>query len=263
MVSYIRARLHDKSAQTLDESSDHTVYSIEMGRRLRRSEEQLVTVVFDLKDAPLSSLDIGSMQFMVYCFQSFYPEILAKVLVVDAPWIFWGFWRLVRPLLDPVVAAKIDFVKREDIAQYVESRDLPREFEGEDSYTFQYTPPDLTDYPLPADQEVSDLLLTRIGILRVRFIEMTREMHALLTRYEAGHPELELVIAGVREKREQVKTELRNCYEELDALVLPRSFYERTGIVDEENDNERVNWKRYQAPSLPSVRQSAPPALGK
>lgn len=39
-----------------------------------------------------------------------YPERLKRMLVVDAPGLFWALWRVVRPLIQERTAAKIEFV---------------------------------------------------------------------------------------------------------------------------------------------------------
>lgn len=39
-----------------------------------------------------------------------YPERLGAYVVIDAPFIFEGLWRLVKPWLDPVTVQKIVFV---------------------------------------------------------------------------------------------------------------------------------------------------------
>ena len=39
-----------------------------------------------------------------------YPERLGAYLVIDAPYIFEGLWKLVKPWLDPVTVEKIMFI---------------------------------------------------------------------------------------------------------------------------------------------------------
>jgi hypothetical protein len=260
LVCYIRSRLHDRNAQTLQESIDFTVYTVEVGRRLRSNDEQLVTVVFDLKDAPLASLDIGTMQFMVQALQSFYPEILGKCLVMDAPWIFNGFWKLVKPLLDPVVAAKIEFIKQEDLIKYMEEEAIPLEYGGDSRFEFKYVLPNLDDYPRTPNEPISELLLARMEVLKSRFIESSREIYSLVTRVE-DPVELETLLVPLRERRDEIKTQLQSCYKEMDGLVLPRNFYHRIGVLD---DDGGINWDNYKQPPPPlDMRASAPPTLGK
>ena len=257
-MCYVRSRLHDKSAQTLQESIDFTIYTVEWGRRLRGDDEQLVSVLFDMRDAPFASLDIAILQFMVQALQSFYPEILGQCLVKDAPWIFSGFWKLVRPLLDPVVARKIVFLKQEELPQHIQKEDIPAEYGGDDAFFFRYIHPDPADFSrVPPNEEASQGIIRRIEVLKARFVEATREMYLLIARV-ADPTELEKLLMSVRERRDEVKKQLCQIYHQLDCLVLPRTYYHRVGILDEENN---VNWSRYSLPIAPDVRMSAPPIL--
>lgn len=258
LMCYVRSRLHDKNAQTLQESIDFTIYSVEWGRRLRDHDDQLVSILFDLKDAPFASLDLSILQFMVNALQSFYPEILGRCLIKDAPWIFSGFWKLVRPLLDPEVARKIVFVKQEELVQYIPKEDLPIEYGGDDPYVFRYFQPDPTsDFPRNPDEKVSSELLARLQLLRARFVETTREIHTLISRIEEPR-DLERIIFLVKERRDDIKKEICDLYRQLDCHVLPRTYYHRVGILDETN---RVHWDEYRLPAAPEVRMSAPPIL--
>lgn len=259
LICYIRSRLHDKGAQTLQESIDFTILTVELGRRLRSNEDQLVTVIFDLRDAPFSSLDVPMMQFMVQALQSFYPEILGKCLIMEAPWIFSGFWKLVRPLLDPMVAAKIDFIKLSDLPNYVDIERIPEEYGGKDIFKYNYTLPNVSDYPRPASESEAQLLLTRLEVLKTRFIESTREIHSFIARVESAE-ELEKLLVSHRERRDEIKRQMQLCFGQLDGRVLPKSHYHRIGVLD---DEWHVDWDGYIGvpPPLPECRMSAPPVL--
>jgi len=141
LICYVVSRRHERSKQTHIQSSDHTVYSIELGRRLRTHDDQLVTVVFDLANSGMASLDPSAMRFMINCFQAYYPENLSLCLIKDAPWVFWGFWKLVKPLLDPVVASKIRFVNTADLQKYVDPENLPQSYGGTDPFVYRYVYP--------------------------------------------------------------------------------------------------------------------------
>lgn len=46
--------------------------------------------------------------------QSIYPDRLKRLLIVDVPTIFWGFYKMIERFIDPVTASKIQFIKWED-----------------------------------------------------------------------------------------------------------------------------------------------------
>ncbi|MBW0541487.1 hypothetical protein O181_081202 [Austropuccinia psidii MF-1] len=46
---------------------------------------------------------------VVNILQNYYCERLGKAVCLNAPWIFWGFFKLIKSFLDPLTAEKIEF----------------------------------------------------------------------------------------------------------------------------------------------------------
>eukprot|EP00753_Platysulcus_tardus_P016975 PLAT6166.1.p1 GENE.PLAT6166.1~~PLAT6166.1.p1 ORF type:complete len:293 (-),score=81.93 PLAT6166.1:102-860(-) len=68
---------------------------------------------YSLSNAPpmktsRASLDILSNQ---------YPERLAVAYMVNAPFLFWGFWNLISPFINSVTKEKIKFVSSKDLPE--------------------------------------------------------------------------------------------------------------------------------------------------
>lgn len=243
LVTVITGRLHDKYAQTLEETCKFTVYQMEMGRRLMQAPSETVTVIFDMADAPMSSLDLGSIQFMVQCFQSFYPESLGKCLIMNPPWIFSGFFRMVKPLLDPVVAAKIEMVAPgEEMFKFIPRENLLKRFGGDSEYQYDYK-----DGTGEAIKPLSDKDIIQIEIelqdLQTRLIDITISLNSMFIHAE----QLELTvddptIAALMEHRDQLKHEVSARWAMLDADRTPKSHYHRMGII---SDAGKVDWNNH------------------
>lgn len=78
------------------------------------------------------SQDFDFVKFLVSCFEAYYPETLGLLLIHRAPWVFSTVWTLIQPLLDPVVATKIQFTKDyNDILQHINQSALPGNITGE------------------------------------------------------------------------------------------------------------------------------------
>lgn len=65
---------------------------------------------FLLGDATPLSLCRKLLNMMSNC----YPERLYKFYIIDAPYIFSAFWKLVKPFIDPVTKQKFIFIKGEE-----------------------------------------------------------------------------------------------------------------------------------------------------
>lgn len=227
LVIVMRGRLHDRGAQTHADMVAFTVYQIETGRRLMGTRQDTVTLVFDLGDAPLSSFDYGSIQFIVQAMQSYYPESLGKCLLVNAPWLFSGFWRLIRPLLDPVVAAKVHFLGADQMVEHFDKGDLQVCYGGQDTYEYLYEP--LTEhhrYLPPLDESEWTRLQQQIEQDKVRLVDLTLSLDSRLDEELLG-------------QRERIKESLRRAQCKLDQHAFARGHYHRVGVLDDEGN---VHW---------------------
>jgi hypothetical protein len=150
LVAYFVPKMHDMFAQPLEDTFRHIVYQTELSRRLFHPESETLLVIFDLKGISWRSLDLSTMRFVIGCFQDHYPESLGPCLVLNAPWIFWGFFKMIAPLLDPVVASKIRFIDDlNTLRDYVSDEMLLSCYGGSNPFDYFYSPPP------PLDSKVS------------------------------------------------------------------------------------------------------------
>ena len=261
VVTYLVSRLHNRNAQTLDETCQYTVYQMEIGRRLFQPGSETVTMVFDLSNAPLSSLDFSSVQFMIQCFQNYYPESLGRCLIYNAPWIFWGFYKIIKPLLDPVVVEKIIFIEdAQHLHTFIEPDQLLEEYGGNCPYKYEYLPPpSSSSLSSPASSASSDKpsststslasssqlslegavsvtsSIPPNGPVQISDLEMedlNKQLEATKTRFI---DETMLLIQEDtqvnRDRREKTLSELRAIFKRLDKHYLPENHYHRLGVI--------------------------------
>ncbi|KAF9367175.1 hypothetical protein CPC16_006855, partial [Podila verticillata] len=71
---------------------------------------------------------------------SYYPETLGVCVVHKAPFVFWGLWKLIQPLLDPVVASKFVFTRNNaELHKVIPRERLPiTHYDGLDDWTYKY-----------------------------------------------------------------------------------------------------------------------------
>jgi len=137
-VCVIRPRFHDAARVDQLESQRFSVLMMEYGRRLVSLPTETVTIVFDMSDVSMKNMDIKNVKFMIQMLQDHYPESVGRILIWNTTWLFWGCWKLIRPLLDPVTAQKVCFVDKTNMAQYIHPDNLLKDFGGNDNYQYNY-----------------------------------------------------------------------------------------------------------------------------
>lgn len=66
--------------------------------------------------------------------QDNYPEIMFKMLIINAPMMFRGAWSVVSPFIDKKTVNKISILGNKyhkDLEKYVDSSNIPEELGGE------------------------------------------------------------------------------------------------------------------------------------
>jgi len=92
-----------------------------LAERTTASADRFITI-FDMDGWRLShAMHLGKIHGMISVLQNHYPERLEAALLLRAPTIFDAAWRLIRPVIDPVTASKVFFVRRADEAQTLPS----------------------------------------------------------------------------------------------------------------------------------------------
>ncbi|PHH60313.1 hypothetical protein CDD81_1868 [Ophiocordyceps australis] len=69
-----------------------------------------------------STVPVATAREVLHILQNHYPERLGKALIINVPWIVWGFFKIINPFMDPVTRDKLKF--NEDMTQYVAPGEL-------------------------------------------------------------------------------------------------------------------------------------------
>lgn len=62
----------------------------------------------------MKNLDVGALQAVFEVLQQHYPERLGELWFLNAPFIFWGLWRVVSPFIQQATKEKIKFLSGRD-----------------------------------------------------------------------------------------------------------------------------------------------------
>jgi len=160
---------------------------------------------------------------MIKCFEAYYPESLGFCLVHCAPWVFSVVWKVISPLIDPVVASKIKFTNgANELLEYISSDTLLASLGGNNTWEYKYVPPKSDENARMADTKTKEDKLRIRRELENKFEEITRKWLA------------DPSPANVKE-REELKKRLREAQIQLDPYIRARTLYHRIGVIKDDS----------------------------
>jgi hypothetical protein len=59
--------------------------------------------------------DLSMVRAFLPILQNYYPEVVGRILLVEYPFIIWGLWKIIRPLMDVNTQNKVQFIKPEGL----------------------------------------------------------------------------------------------------------------------------------------------------
>jgi hypothetical protein len=135
-ICYIKVRYHDPAKIDPPEGQRFSLFMMEYGRTLLKHPVETVTMLFDMTDTGRKNMDLKTLQFTIQSLQNHYPESLGKVIVYNSSWLVSGIWKIVKPWLDPITAAKVVFLDKPGITELISTDKLLQEYGGTDSYRY-------------------------------------------------------------------------------------------------------------------------------
>ncbi|KAF9410843.1 hypothetical protein BGZ94_001514 [Podila epigama] len=226
-MSVVNTRFHHKSDQPAETIHRYTLFTMECGRMLLPVGTETVIVIFDLSNFGLDNMDWGFVRLFVQCFESYYPETLGVCVIHRAPFVFWGLWKLIQPLLDPVVASKFVFTRNnEELHKIVPRERLPIiHYGGLDDWKFEYVPAVPGENDRMKDTVKKEELLTERQALEAQFDTVNR---AWIRNIDGKH----------NPERDEIAEKLREQYSRLSPYVRAATLYTRLGVAVD----GKVNW---------------------
>ena len=118
-VVYIFAVRHNKEQRDLEEMKKFIIFTLEKALALTRPDEEKMDIVFDLNGFNKKCMDYDVVKLLINILGFNYPETLQVAYVVNAPFIFWACWVIIKPWLDPITASKVKIVKKEELLNII------------------------------------------------------------------------------------------------------------------------------------------------
>ncbi|ROT38967.1 CRAL/TRIO domain-containing protein [Sodiomyces alkalinus F11] len=116
----------------------HLVFMVERVIELMPPGQETLALLINFKTSKSRSNTAPSISLgreVLSILQTHYPERLGKALIINVPWVVWGFFKLITPFIDPLTREKLKF--NEDMRQYVPKEQLWAEF-SDGSLEFEY-----------------------------------------------------------------------------------------------------------------------------
>ena len=135
-ICYILVRLHDHKESEQEEVQRLVVHLMEKGAQLLTPPLMRCSCVFDLSDLHMKNLDLKAAKFIMEMLEKYYPESLGVALIVNAPWIFHGFWSACSVWLPKNTSEKIKFVSSDEMKNFIDPDQLLVAYGGNDPYEF-------------------------------------------------------------------------------------------------------------------------------
>lgn len=138
-VMIVVAARHDMGTRRLEETNRLIVYALDnaaaMATDVKNNPLGKFLCLFDLSGLRMNNLDVKALRDIFELLQGHFPERLSQLWFLNAPFIFWGLWRLVAPFIEPATRDKIVFLSGAERAARLQGaippQVLPRQYGGE------------------------------------------------------------------------------------------------------------------------------------
>ncbi|KAI1114845.1 CRAL-TRIO domain-containing protein [Nemania sp. NC0429] len=229
-VGYVHVAVHRPGAQSQETLEKLVVQTIETARCLFTTgpANESFCVVFDLTDFSLSNMEWQPVRFILQAFEANYPECLGSLLIHNAPWVFSGIWRIIRGLLDPVVAAKIDFTRSlDELEKYIPRENIISRLGGADDWAYAYREPSEDEDAIMARGDEREEIMAERREIAERFLVATRAWvnHAQTSDGDGEQAQTQ------RQLRNEAIEALRANYWRLDPYIRSRTNLDRAGVI--------------------------------
>ncbi|KAH8812285.1 CRAL-TRIO domain-containing protein [Xylogone sp. PMI_703] len=223
-VFIIKVRLHDPKAQSPEAMETFVLHNIETLRSMIKAPIDTASIIFDLTRFGLRNMDFHVVKFLIQVFEARYPETLGVVLVHNAPFIFWGIWKIIRPWLDPVIASKIHFTRNNnELTNFISPENLQTCYGGQDTWEYKYIELEpgenerMESEKKPKLQAERNELIHQFEQLTVQWVGLSPESPAAKER---------------ESERKDVAKQLYSNYWKLDPYIRAKTYYHRAGVID-------------------------------
>ncbi|RAO69693.1 uncharacterized protein BHQ10_005705 [Talaromyces amestolkiae] len=116
---------------------EHLVFMLERVIDLMPAGQENLALVVNFNETKSGqNATIGQAKQTLDILQNHYPERLGRALVINVPWIIWGFFKIITPFIDPVTVQKLKF--NEDLRKHVPPSQLLKSCGGDVEFEYEH-----------------------------------------------------------------------------------------------------------------------------
>ncbi|KXN69342.1 CRAL/TRIO domain-containing protein [Conidiobolus coronatus NRRL 28638] len=213
-VLYLAPRFHKPKESPVEKFSKIIMYIMAQGYLLLGDKK--VTVVVDLKGLSLSNIEYANVKFASDILANNFPEVLSRVLIFNAPWIFSSIWSVITSFLDPVVKDKVQFCSQEDLQKFIATNQLPVSLDGTNTHEYNYKTPSIEEASTKFQDAEYERLMAERKELAYAFLGKSQE-------WVDGK--------SVEDDRDALAQKLSENFRELSPYIWSPSYYHRNGFI--------------------------------
>ncbi|KKA30454.1 hypothetical protein TD95_000646 [Thielaviopsis punctulata] len=120
-----------QNTQASHRQVEHLAFMVERVLDFLPPGQETIALLINFKPAKGQKSSGPTLSMAKECLnilQMHYPERLGRALIINVPWVVWGFFKLITPFIDPRTVTKLKF--NEVMNQYVPADQLWTEFDG-------------------------------------------------------------------------------------------------------------------------------------
>uniref|UniRef100_H2YYW2 CRAL-TRIO domain-containing protein n=1 Tax=Ciona savignyi TaxID=51511 RepID=H2YYW2_CIOSA len=109
--------------------------------RIHKAEPgKRITFIMDTTGTGLMNSDMSFVTFIIDCFATYFPGLLARNIVYNLPGVLNAMWKLVSKMLSPEQREVTILCGKSEITKYIDLDNLPEEMGGKKTFQYSYPP---------------------------------------------------------------------------------------------------------------------------
>ncbi|GFF46010.1 CRAL-TRIO domain-containing protein C23B6.04c [Aspergillus udagawae] len=128
----------NQNTEKSDRQVEHLVYMLERVIELMGPDQETLALIVNFNETKSGqNASLGQAKQTLNILQNHYPERLGRALVINVPFVIWGFFKIITPFIDPLTREKLKF--NEDLRQHVPAGHLMKSVGGDVEFRYDHS----------------------------------------------------------------------------------------------------------------------------